>query len=224
MQLLLLSATASEISKTEIWLNNRPSMPKVQKPELLIGGIGQMQTAYSLQKKLGGWKPELVIQAGIGGAPSQEYTGKVFAIRSESLADLGALEKTGFKNLFQMGLQEPDQFPFHQGKLPNPYNSILEWTNLPLLDGVTVNEIKETDLAVMQRNVVPFVESMEGAAMHYVCLMEKIPFLQIRSISNIIGNRDKSRWKIEEAVENLHSALVTLIQKFENVDKTLFRV
>lgn len=199
-------------------------MRKVQKPELLIGGIGQLQTAYSLQKKLWGWKPDLVIQAGIGGAPSPEDTGKVYAIRSESLADLGALDKTGFRNLFEMGLQEPDQFPFHQGKLPNPYNSMLEWTNLRLLDGVTVNEIKETDLSVTQRNVVPFVESMEGAALHYVCLMEKIPFLQIRSISNIIGDRNKSRWKLEEAIENLHKSLVILIQKLENVDKTLFRI
>ena len=71
---------------------------------------------------------------------------------------------------------------------------------------------------------VPVVESMEGAALHYVCLMEKIPFLQIRSVSNVLGDRDKSRWKIKEAGQNLHQTLVTLIQKLEKADETLFRI
>ncbi len=67
-------------------------------------------------------------------------------------------------------------------------------------------------------------ESMEGAALHYVCLMEKIPFLQIRSVSNITGERDKSKWKLKEARESLHKSLVLLFQKLENADETLFRI
>jgi futalosine hydrolase len=39
---------------------------------------------------------------------------------------------------------------------------------------------------------------MEGAALHYTCLMEKIPFMQLRSISNYIAERDKSKWGHEE--------------------------
>jgi len=65
---------------------------------------------------------------------------------------------------------------------------------------------------------------MEGAALHYVCLMEKIPFLQIRSISNVIGERDKSRWKLEEAGKILHNKLISLLQKLKQSDETLFRI
>jgi futalosine hydrolase len=54
--------------------------------------------------------------------------------------------------------------------------------------------------------------------------MEKIPFLQIRSVSNLLGDRDKSRWKIKEARESLHESLVSLIQKLEKEDETLFRI
>ena len=65
---------------------------------------------------------------------------------------------------------------------------------------------------------------MEGAALHYVCLMEKIPFLQIRAVSNVIGERDKSRWKLKEAMKSLNESLVFLIQKLEKADETLFRI
>ncbi len=126
--------------------------------------------------------------------------------------------------MFDMGLEKPDLFPFREGKLVNPYKFLLEWTGLPLMDGYTVNEIKSVDFAGFQRNKVPVVESMEGAALHYVCLMEKIPFLQIRSVSNVTGDRDKSRWKIKEARESLHKSLVLLFQKLENADETLFRI
>ena len=39
-----------------------------------------------------------------------------------------------------------------------------------------------------------------------------IPFLQMRSISNKVGERDKNKWKIKEAVENLNIELIKLIQ------------
>src|SRR5664279_4437068 len=175
MHLLLVSATMYEISETSGWLNNRPLPHNVQKPELLISGIGQLQTTYSLLKKIRQDAPDLIVQAGIGGANSFEDIGKVYAINNESMADLGAMEKNQFKSVFELGLQSPEHFPFIRGKLPNPYISLLELTNLPQSDGITVNEIRETESSAAQRNEIPIVESMEGAAPHYVCLMERIP-------------------------------------------------
>jgi futalosine hydrolase len=224
MLLLLLSATEFEISKTVQWLNNRPLPHNASKPELLISGIGQLQAAYTLQKQIHLQRPDLLIQAGIGGALSPEDTGKVYAIRSERMADLGVMENAGFRDIFDLGLEKPDHFPFREGKLTNPYRHLLEWTGLPLLDGITVNEIKSADYCGFQQNQLPVVESMEGAALHYIGLMENIPFLQIRSVSNVLGERDKTRWKMMEALENLHEALVNLIQKLEKADETLFRI
>ena len=224
MLLLLLSATSFEIRETAQWLDDNVISLNVRKPDLLISGIGQLQTVYALQKQLASRKPRLVIQAGLGGSPNPEDTGKVYAIRSEQIADLGAIDGNGFRSIFDMGLENPEQFPFTGGILINPYHKLLEWSGLPVLDGVTVNEIKSADFAGFQRNDRPVVESMEGAALHYVCLMEKIPFLQIRSVSNITGDRDKSRWKIKEAAHNLNKSLVTLIQKFEKADETLFGI
>ncbi|MFH2094129.1 MAG: hypothetical protein ABIJ16_00410, partial [Bacteroidota bacterium] len=47
------------------------------------------------------------------------------------------------------------------------------------------------------------VESMEGAAFFYVCLLEGVDFCQIRAISNYTGIHDKKQWKTSEALDNL---------------------
>jgi len=224
MLLLLVSSTAFEIRETAAWLNNQSHGLNALKAKLLISGIGQLQTTFALQNQISISRPDLVIQAGIGGSVSKEDIGKTFVIGSEILADLGLMEKSGFSSIFKMGLEESGRFPFQEGKLINPYRDLLEWTGLKVLEGQTVNEIKSSDINGFQRNQRTVVESMEGAALHYVCLMEKIPFLQIRSVSNILGDRDKSRWKIKEAVEDLHKTLVFLINKLEIADETLFRI
>ena len=57
------------------------------------------------------------------------------------------------------------------------------------------------------------IETMEGAALHYVCLSERIPFLQLRCVSNYVGERDKSKWALREAIMNLNIELQRLIIK-----------
>jgi futalosine hydrolase len=52
---------------------------------------------------------------------------------------------------------------------------------------------------------------MEGAALHYVCLMEKIPFIQLRSVSNYIAERNKKNWNMKESIGNLNQALIKLL-------------
>jgi len=56
------------------------------------------------------------------------------------------------------------------------------------------------------------IESMEGAAFHYVCLQEAVPFLQLRAVSNMIGERDKTKWLMKEAIDNLNKELIVLIR------------
>ncbi|MCA6453432.1 MAG: hypothetical protein IM582_09640 [Chitinophagaceae bacterium] len=59
----------------------------------------------------------------------------------------------------------------------------------------------------------PVTESMEGAALHYVCREARIPFLQIRAISNYIGERNKANWDLKNAIENLNQTLIKYIDK-----------
>jgi futalosine hydrolase len=59
----------------------------------------------------------------------------------------------------------------------------------------------------LQSRFSPDIETMESAAFFYVCLQEKIPFLALRAISNKVEPRDKSKWNIPLAMQNLSNVL-----------------
>ena len=42
-------------------------------------------------------------------------------------------------------------------------------------------------------------ESMEGAAYAHVAALYDIPFVEVRGISNLVEDRDLSRWKLADA-------------------------
>jgi futalosine hydrolase len=61
------------------------------------------------------------------------------------------------------------------------------------------------------------VESMEGAAFLFACLSEHIPCLQIRSVSNRVEERDKSRWRLELALKNLNTVLNEIVRSLPGI-------
>lgn len=54
-------------------------------------------------------------------------------------------------------------------------------------------------------------ENMEGAAIAQICTMYKVPMLEIRGISNIVGVRDKRRWNLKLASGNCQRAVLTIL-------------
>jgi len=54
---------------------------------------------------------------------------------------------------------------------------------------------------------------MEGAAFHYACLKEKVPYAEIRSISNYVEKRDRSKWNIPLAIKNLNDFFIVLLNE-----------
>jgi len=90
---------------------------------------------------------------------------------------------------------------------------LLKRNSLKKVAAISVNQITSSPqtIRLYEAKYKPVVESMEGAALHYVCLMEKTPFLQLRGISNYIGERNKKNWKIKESVANLNNELIRLL-------------
>ena len=119
------------------------------------------------------------------------------------------------KDIFYLKLAGRNDDPFTNGWLINPYQKLLSLADLEQVSAVSVNQITtdKNRIEWYQQNFAPFVESMEGAAFHYVCLQEKIPFLQLRAISNYIGVRDKTKWTIKNAIASLNEQLILLITK-----------
>lgn len=183
--------------------------------DFLITGVGSMNCTYSLMKHLQVKKPDVIIMAGIAGAYSGKMNlGDVVVVKDESLADLGVQEKDGYKDVFDLKLLSANQFPFKRKKLINPFTVLADRTALPKVSSVTVNQIssskKTADLYSVKYKAS--IENMEGAAFHFVCMKENIPFVQIRSISNYVGERNKKKWLLNDAVQNLNSVLIRLIE------------
>ncbi len=78
---------------------------------------------------------------------------------------------------------------------------------------MTVNCISSPlqHLQIIKHKYNPVIESMEGAALHYVCLMENIPFIQLRAVSNFVGERNKEKWKMKEAIKMLNLKLKDIL-------------
>jgi futalosine hydrolase len=214
MRILLVAATEKEIGPTVRYLDERLYLPKQLQVDLLISGIGSMGTTYALMRQLSRNKPDLALQAGVGGSFHPLFTpGMVVSVKEEIPGDLGVMERDRWHTLSDMGLTGPDDPPFKHGRLPNPHHQLLEKAGLHAVPAITVNRISTETLLIRQwkERFTPVVESMEGAAFHFVCLQESIPFLQLRSISNKVGERDKSKWELQKSIDHLNEHLIRLL-------------
>lgn len=209
MQVLLVAATAFEIA---------PSIKFIEKEQVaadvLVTGIGLMSATWSLSRQLSLKKYDLILQAGVAGCFDRSLQpGDTVAVKKDRIADLGVLEQKKFIDVFDMKLEKPNQFPFKKGWLINDSPGMAAAGTLKKVNAVSVNRIStgKALIGLWSEKYHPVVESMEGAAFHYCCLMAGVSFLQIRSISNYVGERNKSNWKLKESVANLNEALRKII-------------
>ena len=180
-------------------------------------GIGMMATAFSVARAIEQHKPTLVVQAGIAGCFDALFPlSSIVVVGKEYIADLGVTENNSWIDIFDMNLADPNEFPYSHKQLINPNIPEFNVLKSPVVTGVSVNTIS-TDIHIIQQiqqHYHPFVESMEGAALHYVCLKSCIPFIQIRSISNIVGERNKYAWKLKESIGSLNDYLKEYLTRF----------
>ena len=218
MTVLLASATAIEIAPLlAAYGQSGESWIPEGELDILITGVGLTATVYNLQRQIGLKRPDLVIQAGAGGCfDEKRELGQVVRIERDTIADQGVLEQDGWKTIFDLGLKGADEFPYRDGWLLN--NSMLgrQFLETPSVRGITVNQVtvSEKMMEAYRSKFDPVIESMEGAALHYVCRMENLPFMQYRAISNRVGERDKKNWRMKEAIAQLNEQMIKLIQTF----------
>lgn len=220
MKLLIVAATPFEILPLEQHLKN-VFVPHGQTQfqygrlnvTLLVTGAGLTATAFALGRALAAQRYNLVINAGICGALDRSLPiGEVVQVVSEVFADMGAEEADGsFTDAFGIGLLGPDQPPFKSGMLLNEGGSTYDF--LPKVAGISVNKVHgaEQSIAALQQRLPAQIESMEGAAFFYACLMSDMPFLEIRAVSNYVEPRNKDNWNIPLAIDRLNEVLVQMV-------------
>ncbi|RYY39217.1 MAG: futalosine hydrolase [Chitinophagaceae bacterium] len=207
-RILLCSATAFEIQPTiDVIAQYKDAM------EVLVTGVGMMETAFALATRLSASSHTILLQAGIAGCMEPAFAlSSVVAIGSDGIGDQGVFERGVFRNTFDLGFGNPDDGIWRGGRLPNE-SGLPERSGLPLVAAVSVNHISTNAAQIdhYRQSCGAVAESMEGAAFHYAARKWGLPFLQLRAFSNYIGERDKSKWQLRESIAALNEQLQNII-------------
>jgi futalosine hydrolase len=178
-------------------------------------GVGMVATAAWCSRALAKHHYDVALNFGVCGSfdPALE-PGAVVHVVSDHLSELGAEDGDSFLTLDDLALLEENAFPFRRGALVNdapPRNPVLE--RLPAVTGITVNTVhgNERTIAEVSRRFRPQVESMEGAAFMYACLIAEVPFAQVRAVSNRVERRNRDAWRIGEAIRSLGTAALAIL-------------
>jgi futalosine hydrolase len=185
--------------------------------DILVTGVGSIFTTYYLTKALDANKYELLINIGITG--SFDYfleQGFVVNVVQDQFADLGFEENNNFYTLGEKELMNENEYPFAGEILKNMGNyDIDEVDSLIPVKAITVNTMigDQTSIDKLKAKFNPEIITTEGAAFFYVCLQEKIPFLQIRSVSNFVEIRRVENWNIPLAIKNLTDSIIEIFEE-----------
>ena len=182
--------------------------------DILISGIGSSFATFHLTNVLREKKYDAVINIGLAGSLTQELKiGEVVNVVSEEFADLGIEKQHEFLTLFESGYIGMNDFPFENGLLKASNSN--GWIKLKKVKGVTINKSygRDTSIAEMREKFTAHVESMEGAAVFYVCNWLGVKCYEIRSISNYVEPRDSAKWNIPLALVRLKETLSVILKQ-----------
>lgn len=217
MRVIITAATVGEWMPAFTSLNELYTEKSTRfKVQFYQSGVGMLASAVSLTRLALEDRPDLIIQMGIAGSfTSNTEPGKVVVVNQEMLGDTGVEEGGVWKDLFDLKLEKSSYHPWEKRKLPNPWLSKYNLLQLPEVDAITVNQVSTGSARIAQliKKYKPELESMEGAALHYIGRETGIPFIQIRAVSNMVGERDKSKWLMKESLSNLNQTVIQYVEQ-----------
>ncbi len=184
--------------------------------DVLTSGVGMVATSAWCSRACAADHYDLALNFGLCGSFAPSLTpGTVVHVTADRFSELGAEDGDGFLSIHQLNLLGENDFPFEAGMLVNAAPPPLEpLAELRSVAGITVNTVhgNERSIDAVRARYQPEVESMEGAAFMYSCLVAGVPFAQVRAVSNAVERRNRSAWKIEPAIAALGAVAVRLLE------------
>lgn len=190
-----------------------------------VTGIGKANTASSVTALLEAFTPRLIINTGCAGAyrGSGLQVGDIAVASAEIYGDEGVETPTGWESLETIGIPSLErkgtryfnEFPL--ALLPAQravqLGSVL---GIPVRRGkfVTVSTCSGTTIRGdgLAQRFGAICENMEGAAAAHTATMYGIDCLEIRGISNMVEDRDLSRWNVSLAVEKAQRFILKFLE------------
>jgi futalosine hydrolase len=188
-------------------------------------GIGKVNAACAATVLLERFTPKLLINTGCGGAfaGSGLSVGDLAIASEECFPDEGVETPQGWRGLDLIGI------PVFQGSGERIFNRVPLRADLAALALAcarergfrgelgpfhTVSTCSGTAAlgAELLRRYPGICENMEGGALAQVALVYGVPFLEVRGISNMVEDRDLSRWDLQRAASEVQRFLLSFLE------------
>ena len=195
------------------------------------GGVGKINAAAAAAVMIDRYQPQLVINTGCAGAyiGSGLSIGNLVVASEEILADDGVIVAEGWKDLRYMNLPSVDQGGMNcHNILPLSRHASEKAMRLADYNGVflmrgrsaTVSTCSGTQqyAAELSNRWNAFIENMEGAAVAQICLRCGVDCLEIRGLSNMVGERDLKKWDLPRAVEAAQRFVLKYLEEMARPD------
>jgi futalosine hydrolase len=179
--------------------------------DVKLAGVGPISAGIQTAKALATDEYDLVINMGIaGGFADKAEVGSLVIANEMVSADLGAESPEGFITLDELGFGASTRVEA-DGDLGEILLEAIKAAGISVQAGniltlSTVTGTAETTSKLQHREPGALAEAMEGYGVAMAAKEFGLPVLEIRSISNPIGPRDRSAWRIKDALVTLESA------------------
>lgn len=215
----LLAAARAAIPVPQLW-QIAPLSPHF---DLLLTGVSKSNAAGALASVLSQnpTRYAAIINTGIAGSLPSPSSSAQFSLHPTNtvaathcvFADEGIQTPAGYQTVAAMGfpISSPDS---PDDTFPADPTLLSLFTPLVTASGpiATVSTCSGTDLLAREvaLRTSAIAESMEGAACALISHRLRIPFIEVRAISNFTGDRAKQAWDIKGALVALESLFAPL--------------
>jgi futalosine hydrolase len=200
---------------TAVDLEANVLQPAVPAATVAAVGVGPVAAAAGTARLLAlaeaaGRPYRAVVSAGVGGGfAGRADVGATVLASCSVAADLGAESPEGFIPLDVLGFgtttaaADPALLANLRSRLPAAVVGAV-------LTVTAVTGTAESAHALAVRHPEAVAEAMEGYGVACAAIGAGVPFLEIRTISNPVGPRDRAAWRLSDALDALATAAATL--------------
>lgn len=181
---------------------------------LLVSGVGPAPAAAATATALALGAFDRVVNLGLcGGFRGAAALGDVVVATELVAADVGAFSPDGFLGLAALGWAE-ESLPVPQEQV-HAASERLQRAGLSVVTGpvltlsaMTGTDARADELALRHGAVA---EAMEGRGVADVAVLHGLEVLEVRTVSNAVGRRDKAAWRFDLAFAALTAAAAALL-------------
>lgn len=189
--ILLVCAVHKELA----WIGSRADV------EVLVAGVGPVDCSARVARALANRRYDAVVNAGVAGAFRGVANVGDGVVVGEEMMELNL--ETGERIELPDAAVVADRVPADAHLI-----EALSVFGFPLVRGMTVTRVTATEETAQRlRSRGAEIETMEGFAVLRAAQLAGVPAIEVRGISNIVGERSAGEWSFDDGIAGLRRVL-----------------